>query len=629
MHQPQAPPRNVDGSIPQAKLYDLAPPKVSGYESDLTDLEDLEPPRLTMPSTKPKPSPPCKKVNPARLKPSKAKRPGKKPKPRTHEIPNHLRPDIPAHQFRSKYRRRSMVAHYLHSVFEKARLIHVDFDMAVAYFLQQVHHLDLGDIPLSVNAVLDDFSILDPLNGRQDSILLCANHIKRTLDEYAACPAGLKPFALRFPNLTSLNNLAIERSISPEVVGKDEAIVLIDLAGRVAAVGIPPKVSKLAKTLSGQERGRLAFAGVAAVHDTPRFIGPMTLETFQRTSHPPPPFVQSPFQVSETASIRLSGATASMINVPGTINGALPSQEVGYGRYSDLAAGMSDTNLQMGLDRQGHPSSGWEQAAVSEYNLPTIIQMGKEHAYKREDHARINSELLWYLELGRLVIKSIQPQSYSAAMAAVRVIVQKGTPAASRELKDMTNPLGIGRHTMFGMQVDHHRDGNNATLFASANFFGENYGGGELILNYLGYAIHGGPGYSVHGAFDILMHGVGKITRLPTSEGQPLQRICMAVYSHADVFAGAARFSGMQQEPKVFSDPRLWIPFYPAGFSLAQMLQILHYEEKRLHKRYRDEVRAYKAALKAAEDAAKKCGTLHSIVDHHLMIVCGYGFGSS
>ncbi|EGF97528.1 uncharacterized protein MELLADRAFT_114265 [Melampsora larici-populina 98AG31] len=592
MQQLQAPPLNVVGSLPEAMLDNQAEPKEAGYESDLTDLEDIEPPRTTMPSSNPKPSPPCKKVNAPSPKPSKGKRPGKKPKPRTHEIPQHLRPDIPAHTFRSKNRRRSIVAHYLHGVFENARVIHADFDMAVAFFLQQVHHLNLGDIPISVNTVLADFSVLEPLNGRQDSILLCAHHIRRTLDEYAACPRGPKPFALRFPNLTSLNQLAIERSISPEVVGKDEAVVLIDLAGRVAAVGIPPK-----------ERGCIAFSGAAVVHDAPPFIGPMTWETFQRTSHPPPPIVQSPYQVSETASTRLSGAAASMINIPGTING------------------MSDTQMQLGLNRQGHPSSGWEHADVSHYNLPTIIQMGKDTAYKCEEHERTTSELLWYLEMGRLIIKSIQPHSYSAAMAAVRVIVQKGTPAASRELKNMTNPLGIGRHVMFGMQVDHHRDGNNACLFASANFFGENYGGGELILNYLGYAIHGGPGYSVHGAFDILMHGVGQITRLPTTEGQPLQRICMAIYSHADVFAGAARFAGMQQEPKLFSDRRLWIPFYPAGFSLTQMLQILNNEEKRLHEKYRQEVRAYKAALKAAEEAAKKCGALNYIGDNNFLML--------
>ncbi|KAH9809218.1 hypothetical protein DFH28DRAFT_934398 [Melampsora americana] len=204
------------------------------------------------------------------------------------------------------------------------------------------------------------------------------------------------------------------------------------------------------------------------------------------------------------------------------------------GSYAqNLAEGMLDTHLELGLDCQGHPSSTWDQANVCHYNLPTIIQMGKDHTYKREDHKQINLELLWYLEMGQLVINSIQPHSYLAAMQAVCVIVQKGTPAVSWELKYMTNPLGI-----------------------------------------------------VHGAFDILMHGVSQIMFLPPPEGLLLQQICMAVYSHADVCAGTACFAGMQQEPKVFSHPGLCIPFHPAGFSLTQMLQILKYKGTRLHGKY-------------------------------------------
>ncbi|EGG07947.1 uncharacterized protein MELLADRAFT_105451 [Melampsora larici-populina 98AG31] len=561
MQQLQAPPTHTTkGHISQAMPLEID----TGNESELTDLSDLEgagPPIIRSQS-----APPAKKTKVvASLKPSKTKRPGKKAKLRTHEISKHLRPDIPAHEFRSVYRRRSMVADYLKGVFETARVIPVDFDMAVAFFLQQVNHLQLGDIPISVNKVLDNFSLLEPLNGRQDSILQCAYHIKQTLNEYATCPSGPKPFALRFPNLTSLNNLAIQRSISPEIVGEGEAVIFIDLAGRVAAVGVPPKEpSHLAKTLSGYKRGRIAFDGAAEVHDLTPFIGPMTFETFTLTSHPPRPNAQSPFQVSEQASILLSGADNRFIEVPGTLNGALPSQAVGYGRYSNLATGMSDTQLRLGANRQGHPLSGWDKADISHYNLPYIIQMGKEHAYKREDHARMDSELLWYLEMGRLIIKAFQPDSYSAAMRALRVIVTKGTPAAAREVKDLVNPVGIGRHTMFG------------------------------------------PGYSVHGAFDILMHGVGQITRLPNRGDCPPQRICMAIYSHADVFAGAARFSGMHQNPKVFSDHNLWIPFYPAGFLLSRSLTIFEDEKKRLKEKYRDEVRVYQAAKEAAEEAANK-----------------------
>ncbi|EGG04730.1 uncharacterized protein MELLADRAFT_108188 [Melampsora larici-populina 98AG31] len=524
-----------------------------------------------------------------------------KPKLRSHEVPQHLRPNVPAHLFRSVFHRRSMVAEYLNRVFKKARVINVDFDLAVAYFLQHTHTLLLGDIPSSVNQVLADFSLLEPLTGRQDCLLECAVHIKQTLNDYDAIPGSTKPFALRYPNLTALNNLAIERSTSPKVVGHAEAVVFLDHAGRVVAISVPPKISNLTESLSGQERGGMALEGHAEVNDIPRLQGPVTLDT--HLNSPLLAAAQSPFAVSNEASARLSGAASTFLDVPGGFSGAISSQAVGYGRYSHLSAGMSDTAMAFGEKRQGHPSSKWDEANVSHYNLPTIIQMGNEHAYKREDQARIDSELLWHLEMGRLIIKAFLPSSYSAARQALQVIVKHGTPAAAAAIKNLVNPLGIGRHTMFGIQVDHHRDGHNAPLFASANFFGKNYGGGELILNYLGYAVHGGPGHSVHAAFDILMHGVGRITRLPTPDDSPPQRICMAIYSHADVFAGAARFSGMQQEPKVFSDRRLWIPFYPVNFDLEKTCDIFLAEEKRLNNKHRNEVRIYKAA-KAARLAA-------------------------
>lgn len=282
---------------------------------------------------------------------------------------------------------------------------------------------------------------------------------------------------------------------------------------------------------------------------------------------------------------------------------------------------MKDTQMELGTKRQGHPSSGWEDKEASEFNLPTSIQMGEEYAFKRDNNEAVVSEMTWYDELARILIKAFQPASYCAAMKAIRVIVQNGTPAVSRRLRGLVNPLGLGecgpllgaflmvlsnilrgnltagRHTSFGTQVDHHRDGNNATLFASANFFGEHYGGGELILNYLGYAVYGGHGYSVHAALDILVHGVGTITRLPNVSGHPPQRISMAIYSHASIFAGSARFSGMNQTPKIFSDPSIWIPFYPPNFSHSDTCAALKAEEKRLHEKYRNEVRRYQGAL--------------------------------
>ncbi|KAH9823450.1 hypothetical protein DFH28DRAFT_881112 [Melampsora americana] len=265
--------------------------------------------------------------------------------------------------------------------------------------------------------------------------------------------------------------------------------------------------------------------------------------------------------------------------------------------HQHLKAGMSDTQMGLGKDRQGHPTSDWQAVDVSEFNLPTLVQMGQETASKREANARLDSELLWHNEMGRLIAHAFQPVSYASAMRALHVIKTRGPPGASAALADLVNPIGIGRHIMYNMQVDHHRDGHNANLFASANFFGQHYGGGHLILNYLGYAVSGAPGYSLHGAFDILMHGVTGITHIPNANAEPPQRICMAIYSHAEVFASAARFSGMQQEPKVFSDGTLWIPFYAKDFSLELALDCLRQEKVRLYEDYRNEVRRYKAAV--------------------------------
>ncbi|KAH9820014.1 hypothetical protein DFH28DRAFT_924531 [Melampsora americana] len=457
------------------------------YESELTDLSDVaEPGRLP----KPKPPPIVPAIQHIKTKKSgraQAKRKpliAKKATPHTHEVPIHLRPDIPAHHFQSVYRRRTQVAEYLHRLFEKPRIIKVDFDLACAYFLQHTHHLNLGDIPFSIDKFLEDFSILEPLTSMQEALLTCVHHIKSTLDFHAANPESPLPFALRYPNIDSLNKLAIDQSVNPKIVGKGEAVVFVDLAGRVVAVSALPKESKLTTTLSGQERGRIALVGAAAVNNIVEFVGPMTHKNFKRAILPPPtPTVQSPYAVSKTATSNLSGAKSNYIEIPGVLNGTLPSQAISYGRYAAIVVPLANLRI---------------------------------------------LSILWAL----------------------------------------------------------------------------NYGGGQLILNYLGYAVHGGPGYSVHAAFDVLMHGVSSITCLPHLPSCPPQRICMAIYSHANVFSGAARYSGMTQSPKVFSDRRLWIPFYPADFKIAEVLAVFKSEEKRLHKKSRGECIAHHDAKRSAEAAA-------------------------
>lgn len=151
-----------------------------------------------------------------------------------------------------------------------------------------------------------------------------------------------------------------------------------------------------------------------------------------------------------------------------------------------------------------------------------------------------------------------------------------------------------GYHRSYGTQVDWHRDGRNARIIASAFFSGMDFEGGELILAYLEYAFHAGPGYSVHGCYDILIHGIGQIRSASPKDNKPPIRISLAMYPQANVYAGAARFSAALKGGNTFSDSDLWLPFYPANFEAETATSVLAAEKKRLYNKYRDEVLAHK-----------------------------------
>lgn len=118
-----------------------------------------------------------------------------------------------------------------------------------------------------------------------------------------------------------------------------------------------------------------------------------------------------------------------------------------------------------------------------------------------------------------------------------------------------------------------------------------------MILPHLGYAFHGGPGYSVHGCYDILVHGISHI-RSPAPPGQDPRpiRISLALYPQGNVYSGAARYSATLKGLDRFSDPALWIPFYPKGLVMNDVCESFKAEEKRLYRKYRDEVIAYHLA---------------------------------
>lgn len=281
---------------------------------------------------------------------------------------------------------------------------------------------------------------------------------------------------------------------------------------------------------------------------------------------------------------------------------------------------MSDTQMMLGEKRQGHPTStesDWRSEKLTDDNLPHTIQMGQEFGFKRETTVTFNEEILWQNELNRILNKSILPKTYRIGTRCMKFVVKNATALVSKQVDDVINKhvggrlhfsslikqhsltdhhviLFTGYHRSYGTQVDFHRDGRNARLIASAFNFGFDYEGGELILPQLGLAIHAGPGYSIHGCYDILVHGIAQIRSAEPDTHKPPVRISLAMYPQASVYSGAARFSAFQKGNTSFSDSSLWLPFYPQGFQLESVKTVLAAEEKRLYRKYRNEVLDYK-----------------------------------
>lgn len=117
----------------------------------------------------------------------------------------------------------------------------IDYDIAVASFLQETHHLEMPQIPASVDLVLADFATLRPLTMTQEQLRVCAAHIRNTIDRYLEF-GGSKPFALRYPTLAALMALASERAACPTPLPSGVAVLLLDESKRMLALGVPPKV---------------------------------------------------------------------------------------------------------------------------------------------------------------------------------------------------------------------------------------------------------------------------------------------------------------------------------------------------------------------------------------------------
>lgn len=132
--------------------------------------------------------------------------------------------------------------------------------------------------------------------------------------------------------------------------------------------------------------------------------------------------------------------------------------------------------------------------------------------------------------------------------------------------------------------MPNHRDGANSFLLDSVFHLGTNFRGGRLILPEVGYSFCGDHGYSVHALFRILEHGVSHILPQAGSEELPF-RISLALYSHADVYDGAAKLSAVKSGSGDFSDPSMWLPFPPPKFSLSDCRARLARDERSWRKK--------------------------------------------
>lgn len=160
----------------------------------------------------------------------------------------------PGRTFENSYARSMQALGYLRSQFKDIEPIEVDFDLSVAYFLQETDHLDIGQIPASVNIILADLKKISPQTTSQQALEDCAQHIFAVVNAYHADPTSLTPpFALRYPDLESLQALAQERAKNYVLLPENTPAVFVDLYGCVLALSLPPKMtSAKSRYISGQ-----------------------------------------------------------------------------------------------------------------------------------------------------------------------------------------------------------------------------------------------------------------------------------------------------------------------------------------------------------------------------------------
>ncbi|EGF97736.1 uncharacterized protein MELLADRAFT_114115 [Melampsora larici-populina 98AG31] len=396
--------------------------------------------------------------------------------------------------------------------YDEAQAKVIDYDIAVAYFLEETDHLPIGCIPQSIDRILSDFETLPSITGRQDDLRTCALYIKSTILLYNENPGPIQPFALRYPTLKSLKKLISERSECLRPLPSNKAVVLVALAGRMLAMNLPPKAAqpladnqmKAKSHMSSEERALMAFEGAAQVNALPCMNDLPNKE------------VGDGLASANSIQPRLSRAKNKPVSCLGAVYGSLPYEAFGYPLGLNLAR--ADTKMCLGLERQGYTMDdlGEGDSPKSNHLLPQIMGLGEGCVFQRIENARLLPELLWPYEVSRALNAAVNPETYAVAERVTSFIERNSSALLSNRIKTLHN----------------------------------------------------------------------KIIQGPDTRSPPL-RISLALYAHAETYAGPARISAARRNRSQFSDPSMWLPFPPPNFSIQTCRKILRKEEESWKKKGR------------------------------------------
>ncbi|KAH9807526.1 hypothetical protein DFH28DRAFT_1138971 [Melampsora americana] len=488
-----------------------------------------------------------------------------KARPRKPHLDDEFKPNKAGHEYGDNCILSSIVDQYLRQMIRNAKEVVIDYDLAVAFFLDETSHMNLPDIPKSVDTIIHDYEILPAITSRQHDLLTCALHIRKIIESFLTEPGSDRPFALRYPNIKALNQLIKDRSKDPRALCSDKAVIVVDLAGRLLLINLPPR-SK------GSSNTPVLLDAIEKTQDGEKKTQEMSSEERALKAYAP--------STSVPIQSRFSKSKNWPVPIPGAVYGLLPYQAFGYPLGWPEA--LHDTKMKLGLERQGYTLDDVGERPTSDCYLPVIMGLGEETVFKRIENARLLEEEHWPYEVSRALNAAVQPDTYQVAEHVVNFIQENCGAMLSKRIKSLHNKIVQGQQIHYNLQVGSHRDSKNSNLLDSVFYYGKGFTGGRMVFGALGISVCGNPGYSTHGRFKFLDHSVTPI--LAKSVATPPLCISLALYSHADVYSGPARVSGARKGKGYFSDPEMWLPFPPTDFSIDTCCKILRKHENQWQK---------------------------------------------